>query len=68
MIENEGFNSLEYFGVMDRDMEMLVMAKLLVSRAVVTHKKLETVHIEGLQDIVWWIHYRQTHNHPLIES
>ena len=53
---------------MDRDMDMLDMAKCLVSRDVATRANLRTVQIKGIQALVWWIHDLQTHNHPLIAN
>ena len=69
MIDNEGFNSLKDFGVMDGDKDVQDMEKRLVSRAVATCMDLGTVKIQGIQDpLVWWIHYFQTHNQPLIAA
>ena len=65
-IGNQGFKSLEGFGVMDGDTDVLDMAKRLASTAVAICVNLGTVQIKGLQDLVWWIHDRQTHNQPLI--
>ena len=44
------------------NMDVLEMAKSVVSRAVVARMNLETVEIKGLQDLVWLIHDSQTHN------
>ena len=66
LINNEGFNSLDDFGLMDGYMDVLEMAKNLASRAVVTCLNLRRVQTKGLQDIVWWIHDLQTHNQWLI--
>ena len=68
LTDNEEFNSHKEFGVVDGDMNVLEMVNLLASRAVTTSVKLGTVQIKGLQALVWWIHYRHTHNHPLIAA
>ena len=52
LIENEFFNSLEDFGVMDRDTDFVEMAKRLVSRNIVNRVNLGTVQIQGLQALV----------------
>ena len=56
------FNSLNGFSFMYGNMDVLEMAKSVVSRAVVARMNLETVKIKGLQDLVWLIHDSQTHN------
>ena len=53
LIDNEGFNSLEYFGVMDGDTDVLEMAKCLASRSSATRVNLGVVQIKGLQYLVW---------------
>ena len=68
MIDNTAFNSLNDFGIIDRDMYVLVRAKSLASRAITTCVKLGTVQIKGLQDIFWWIHDHQTPNQLLIDT
>ena len=68
LIDNKGFNSLEDFNVMDGDMEVLDMAKSLVSRAVTTRMNLGTVQIKGLQYLVWCINDCLKHNHLLIAA
>ena len=52
LIDNEGFNSREDFGVMDGDTDMLEMAKRLDSRAVATRVNLGMVQIKGLRALV----------------
>ena len=65
-IYNEVFNSLEDFGVMDRDTDVLDIAKYLASRAVTTRVNLWTFQIKRLQALVWWIHDFQTQNQLII--
>ena len=68
LIENEGFNSLEYFGVMDRDTKVLETAKNLATRVVTTCLNPGKFQIKMFQDLVWWIHDLQKHNQPLIAA
>ena len=53
---------------MERDTDVLDMAKCLASRAVATCMNLGTVQIKGLEDLVWWTHNSKTHNQPLIAA
>ena len=64
--DNKGFNSFKYFGVINRDTDVLKMSNFLASRNVTTRVNLGAVKIKGLQDLVWWVHDRQTHNQLLI--
>ena len=68
LINNKRFNSLDYFGVMDGETDVLDMAKRLASRAVATRADLGKVQTKGLQALVWWIHNRRTHNYSLIAA
>ena len=68
LIDNKGFNSLKYFGVIGGDMDVLEREKRLASTAFVTRVNLGTVQIKRLQALVWWIHDNQTHNQPLIAA
>ena len=68
MIDNEGFNSLEYFSVMDGETDVLEMKKFMASRDVAARLNLGTVKIKRLQNLVGWIHDLQTHNQLLIAA
>ena len=68
LIDNEGFNSLEYFCIMDRDTDVLYMANFLDRRDVATCVKIGTVQIKEIQDLVWWVNDFQTHDHLLIAA
>ena len=52
LIDNKGFNSLEYFGFMDGDTDMLEMSKRFSSRAIATCVNFGTVQINELQTIL----------------
>lgn len=66
MIDNEGFKSLNDFGVMDGETDVLEMAKHLAGRSVATRVNLRMAQIKGIQALAWWIHDLQTHNQSLI--
>ena len=68
LIYIEGFNSLDNFGLMDRETDFLETANCLASRDVATCMNLGKVQIEGIQALVWVIHDHQTHNQPLIAA
>ena len=66
LVAGEGFTTLEMFGIMDGDQDVVDMAKRLAGRPAASRVNLGTIQIKALQALVWWVHDRQTHGQPLV--
>ena len=62
VINNEGFTSLDDFGIMETDSDVADMAKRLAARSPAnTRVNLGTVQIKKIQALIWWIRDRTKH-------
>ena len=54
LVTSEGFTTLEMFGVMGGDQDVVDMAKRLAGRPTASRLNLGTIQIKALQPLVWW--------------
>ena len=66
IIQNEGLRSLNDFGILETDTDIVDMAKRMASRTVNEGRvNLGTIQIKNIQALVWWVKDRQKRRQPL---
>ena len=68
VIDGEGFDNLEDFGILESDNDVNEMAKCLASRPLAQRVFLGVLAIKHLQPLVWWVHDLLKCNQPLVAA